>query len=111
MSKSFRREELISTGELKDISQNRLLDEMLHTFKKLGLVHNDELRAVILDIETYEQLLSRLEELEDLKEDMDAAEELKKRAELPMDKWVKKPEQISRLAFFERWIQEKGSHP
>lgn len=111
MCNLFTREELISTHDLKDISQKRLLDEMLHTFKKLGLVHNNQLRAVILDIDLYEQLLQRLEELEDLQEDMEEAEELKKRASLPVDQWVERPEQITRLTFFEQWIEEKGNQP
>lgn len=109
MTNFFAREELISTHELKSLSQTQLLDEMLHNFKKLGLVHNNQLRAVILDIDMYEQLLQRIEELEDLKEDMEVAEKLKNRITLPIDQWVEKPEQVTRLTFFEQWIEEKGT--
>jgi hypothetical protein len=107
MLKGF--EALISASDLKEISKQKLFDEMLGSFKKLGLVHNNELRAVILDIETYEQLVDRLEELEDLHEDREWAESLAERVQLPKEKWLEKPAHLSRVEFLKRSVPEKGS--
>ncbi|MBA4493685.1 hypothetical protein ACFO25_04740 [Paenactinomyces guangxiensis] len=109
MSKAFFREELISSSELKEISKKKLFDELLSAVHKLGLVHNNELRAVILDIKTYEQMVDRLEELENLCEDMNLAEELKERVRISGSEWIEKPPHLSRLDFFKQSLKEKGS--
>jgi hypothetical protein len=108
VSKPFAQNELISTSELKEMNNRHLFDDLLNTCKKLGLVHDNQLRAVILDIKTYEQLMHRLEELEEILEDMKWNEMLQERIRLPETKWLEKPEQMSRLAFFEQTI-DKGS--
>lgn len=107
MSKVFAREELISSSELKDISKKKLFDEMLQAFQKLGLVHNNELRAVILNIETYEKMVDRLEQLEDLCEDLALADELHDRMQLSTSEWMEKPAHISRLDFFKQSLKDQ----
>jgi hypothetical protein len=109
MFKAFDRGELISSNDLKDISKQKLFDEMLTACKKLGLVHNNELRAVILDIKAYEQLINRLEELESLHEDLQLVEKFKERVQLSADEWVKKPAHVPRMDFFRQTMREKGS--
>jgi hypothetical protein len=111
MPKSFDSEKLISSTDLREIGNHKLFDELLSTFKKLGLVHNNQLRAVILDIRTYEELMSRLEEMEDLLEDRQLAEELEDRLRLPREQWKEKPDQLSRLQFLEQMLKDKGSAP
>ncbi len=109
MCKAFDREELISSNELKDISKKKLFDEMLTAGKKLGLVHNNQLRAVILDIEAYEQLIRRLEELESLHENLQLVEEFKERVQLSADEWIKKPAHVARIDFLRQTMREKDS--
>ena len=108
MSESFAQNELISSHDLKEMNNRHLFDDLLNTCKKLGLVHDNQLRAVIIDIDTYEQLMNRLEELEEIYEDMKWIETLQERLHLPETKWLEKPEQMSRLAFFRQTFNEKG---
>ena len=108
VTKPFAQNELISSRELKEMNNQHLFDDLLNTCKKLGLVHNNQLRAVIMDIDTYEQLMNRLEELEEICEDMKWNEMLQERLNLPETKWLEKPEQTSRLAFLEQTFNHKG---
>jgi PHD/YefM family antitoxin component YafN of YafNO toxin-antitoxin module len=105
MSKIF--EALISANDLQAMSKKKLFDEMLRSFKKLGLTHNNELKAVILDIQTYEHLVDRLEELEEMQEDIQLAHNLSDRLQLPKENWLEKPDQTSRMEFLRS--MEKGS--
>ncbi|SEN55979.1 hypothetical protein [Lihuaxuella thermophila] len=109
MFKAFDRGELISSNELKEISKKKLFDEMLAVCKKLGLIHNNELRAVILDIKTYEKLIHRLDELENLHEDLELVEEFKERVQLSADEWIKKPADVSRIRFLRQTMKEKSN--
>ncbi|MFC7443183.1 hypothetical protein [Laceyella putida] len=109
MSKAFAREELISASELMEIGKEQLFEEKLHAFQKLGLVHNNELRAVILDIKAYEQLLDRLEELEEMHEDMRLADELTERLNIASTDWIEKPQAQTRLNFLSQLVENKGT--
>ncbi|MGA9173282.1 MAG: hypothetical protein WBZ33_04795 [Thermoactinomyces sp.] len=105
MSKIF--EALISANDLQAMSKKKLFDEMLRSFKKLGLTHNNELKAVILDIQTYEHLVDRLEELEEMQEDIQLAHNLSERLQLPKENWLEKPDHTPRMEFLRS--MEKGS--
>ncbi|KPC69374.1 hypothetical protein ADL26_18965 [Thermoactinomyces vulgaris] len=107
MSKAFAREELISANELKEISKDQLFEEKLHAFQKLGLVHNNELRAVILDIKAYEQLLDRLEELENMHEDLRLADEMAERLQIASTEWIEKSPNQTRLQFLSQLAETK----
>jgi hypothetical protein len=111
MNKEFTREELISSNELKRLDHDQLFDELLATYEKLGLVHNNELKAVILPIQSYELLLGRLEKLEDLYEDLVLSNDLDDRLHLAVEEWIEKPAQVSRIQFLEHWLEETGSEP
>jgi hypothetical protein len=111
MNKEFTREELISSDELKKLDYEQLFDELLTSYEKLGLLHNNELKAVILPIHTYELLLMRLEKLEDLYEDLVLSNNLEDRVHLVAEEWIEKPVQVSRVQFLEHWLEETGSEP
>lgn len=108
MSKAFARDELISASELVTISKDQF-EEKLHAFQKLGLVHDNELRAVILDLKAYEELLDRLEELEEMHEDMHLADELTERLHVASTEWIEKPKAQSRLHFLSNLVENKGN--
>lgn len=107
MLKTFTQNELISSHDLEEMNKQKLFDDLLHANKKLGLVHNEELRAVILDIDAYEQLLNRLDELEDMFEDLKWGDTLKERLNIREADWIEKPEHTSRLSFLEQTLDHK----
>ncbi|MGA8941215.1 MAG: hypothetical protein WB502_00615 [Thermoactinomyces sp.] len=107
MLKTFAQNELISSHDLEEMNKQKLFDDLLYSNKKLGLVHNDQLRAVILDIDTYEQLLNRLDELEEMYEDMKWGDTLRERLSVRENEWIEKPEHQSRLSFLEQTVKHK----
>ncbi|MBA4602787.1 hypothetical protein [Thermoactinomyces mirandus] len=110
MLKTFAQNELISSHDLEEMNKQKLFDDLLHTNKKLGLVHNNRLRAVILDINAYEQLINRLDELEEMYEDMKWGDTLKERFTIRETEWIEKPEHVSRLSFL-RQIPDQNKGP
>ncbi len=107
MLKTFSQNELISSHDLEEMNKQKLFDDLLYTTKKLGLVHNDQLRAVIMDIEAYEELICRLNELEDMYEDMKWGDSLKERLTISEAEWIEKPDNVSRLSFLEHKLDNK----
>ncbi|WP_124726628.1 hypothetical protein [Staphylospora marina] len=104
MTKSFDSDERISSGDLRDLDPSRL-EELLAIHRKLTLTHNDELRAVILDIHTWETLMNRLADLEDTLEDLLLSRELETRIHTSPSSWAEKPESMDRLSFLKNMAE------
>lgn len=101
ITKEFHSKQILAAKELRTISQGRLL-EMLEKEHKLAFNFNNETKAAMLDIDTYNELISRLEELEEKLESLALEERYGNRREpqdVPED-WVSKPENMSTAEWF-----------
>ncbi|GIM46441.1 hypothetical protein DNHGIG_19900 [Collibacillus ludicampi] len=105
---TFSKEETLPARSLRTLSQKELL-ELLSRHEKLGLIVNDELKIVMLEVETLEAMVKRIRELEDLVEDMELAKTLGDRVHALNTEWEAKPEVISYVDWFlQGTIHEKG---
>ncbi|MBD1370849.1 hypothetical protein IC620_00545 [Hazenella sp. IB182357] len=111
MSNPFTNKRVISSNELAILSMHQLFDEMLTLYHTMGLIHNDKLRAVLLDIDVYEQMIQRLKELENRYEDIEYANQFAYRMDLPDEHWIRRSGSTSRLTFLQHFTNRDDSSP
>lgn len=96
VTKEFNSQQIHAANELRTISQTKLL-EMLERERKLAFNFNNVTKATMLDIETYNELIDRLEELEAKVESLEMEHRYGQRQdpdEAP-EQWTSKPESMS----------------
>ncbi|CAB3395236.1 hypothetical protein [Kyrpidia spormannii] len=102
MSTAFSKEEMLQANQFRALSQ-RELQKRLKTHEKLGILFaNQGLGAVMLSYERYEALVNRLNDLENLLEDIELEQTFGYRLNTPADEWVAHPEGASTLEMYHK---------
>lgn len=101
LSTAFAPEEIIQAKDLRKISQ-RDLQKGLQEHEKLGIFfQTGGLKAVMLPVDSYTDLVERLEELEEILEDVQIGKNIEKRDKLQREEWITRPEGMSLSNFFD----------
>lgn len=108
MSTTFSPEEIVQAGQLRNISQRELQEE-IKKHEKLGLYfNNDGLSVVLLQYDRYKALVERLEELEEILEDIQLADHYGKRTDTPREEWLQKPPDMTMHEFYNTFKRRKA---
>ncbi|HHY66478.1 MAG TPA: hypothetical protein GX517_04655 [Alicyclobacillus sp.] len=106
MGTAFAKEEMLQANQFRTLSQ-RELQKRLKAHEKLGILFaNQGLGAVMLSYERYEALVNRLNDLENLLEDIELEQTFGYRLNTPADEWVAHPEGSSTLELYRRRKRE-----
>lgn len=106
VTKEFHSKQIHPAKELRTISQSKLL-EMLKKEQKLAFNFNNVTKAMMLDIETYNELIDRLEELEEKVESYELEKRYGERQEpAQKEKWISKPEGMSMAEWYSLYQEQ-----
>jgi hypothetical protein len=107
MSTKFAKEETLPANKLRTLSQRDLMD-LLSKHEKLGLIVKDELAIAMIKVETLEAMVERINSLEDLVEDLELSNLLKRRATVAGTEWEEKPQEETFLNWYFDRKNEQG---
>lgn len=98
---AFTVEQHLPAGELRKISQEKLL-ELIKQRHQIGLMFNNSLEAVVLPTDLFVEVLNRLKDLEEKMEQIEVSTLYNNRKgpyESPSD-WIEAPEGMSPLELY-----------
>lgn len=108
MSVTFSKEELIQANQFRILSQ-RAIQKQLKEHEKIGvLFQNTGLDAVLMSYKLYEALVKRLNELEEILEDLELEKTLGYRVNTPSEEWIAHPEGVSTLEMYRKRQKERA---
>jgi hypothetical protein len=93
--------------ELRKISQRELLNKVSEE-EIIGLIFNDQIKLSVLDSEILQNMVNRLNELEERYEEEKIANELDNRLDTPEEEWVERPPGMSMKDWYEKRKWEKN---
>lgn len=109
MSVTFSKEELIQANQFRILSQ-RAIQEQLKEHEKIGvLFQNTGLDAVLMSYTLYEALIKRLNELEEVLEDLELEKTLGYRVNTLPEEWIEHPEGVSTLEMYRKLQKDRAS--
>lgn len=107
MSTTFAKDEMIQANQFRSLSQ-KALQQQLQAHEKLGvLFQNTGLDAVMLTYERYAALVDRVNELENVLEDIEIEKAFGYRLNTSTETWIERPEGMSTLEMYRQRQKER----